>query len=68
MKVKSIMLIVLGVLGIVFVCVFDTIVGKPVNDITGPRSIFALFFCGLAIIAGIRLLLRSGLNREKKNA
>ncbi|MBU0693703.1 MAG: hypothetical protein KKC11_03420 [Candidatus Omnitrophica bacterium] len=66
MKVKSIMLIVLGVLGIIFVCAFDTLAGKPVNDITGPRSVSAFFICGLAIIAGIRLFLKSSLNKGEE--
>jgi len=59
MKVKGILLIVLGILGAIFVCTFDIIVGKPVNDITGPKSISALIISGLFIVAGIRLLLKS---------
>jgi hypothetical protein len=53
-KTKGIALIVLGILGAIFVCTFDIIVGKPVNDISGPKSIFALIVCGILIIAGIR--------------
>ena len=59
MKVKGIKLIVLGVLGGIFVCTFDIIVGKPVNDITGPKSIVAFVICGLFIIAGVHFLLKS---------
>ncbi|MFC1667488.1 hypothetical protein ACFL0P_06495 [Candidatus Omnitrophota bacterium] len=58
MKKKSIILIVLGVLGALFVYTFDTISGKPVNDITGPKSILAFVVCGLFIIGGIRFLLK----------
>ena len=59
MKAKGIILILLGVLGAIFVCTFDIIVGKPVNDITGPTSISALIICGLFIIAGICSLLKN---------
>jgi len=59
MKAKGIILIVLGVLGAIFVCTFDIIVGKAVNDITGPKSISALVICGIFIITGIRFLLKS---------
>ena len=58
MKKKGIILIVLGVLGGILVCTFDIIVGKPVNDITGPRSISALAICALFIILGVRSLSR----------
>ena len=52
------MLLLVGVFGAIFVLTFDIITGKPVNDITGPKSISALVICGLFIIGGIRLLLR----------
>jgi hypothetical protein len=58
MKTRGIILIIIGILGSIFVCVFDTIVGKPVNDITGPKSISMLVFCGILIIIGIRFLLK----------
>ena len=58
MKVKAIVLIALGILGAIFVCTFDIITGKPVNDITGPKSIAALIFCGILVIFGARLLLK----------
>jgi hypothetical protein len=64
MKAKGFILIALGVLGAVFVCTFDILAGKPVNDITGPKSIIALIFCGILMIIGVRLLLKKG----KKNA
>ena len=58
MRRKAIILIVLGVLGGIFVCTFDLIAGKPVNDITGVKSISALIISSLFIIIGIRLLLK----------
>lgn len=58
MKTKGAILIALGVLGGIFVCTFDIIMGKPVNDITGPLSISALVVCALFIIIGIRALPR----------
>ncbi len=57
MKVKAILLILLGVLGAVFVCTLDIIMGKPVNDISGPKSISVIVICALLIIAGIYFLL-----------
>lgn len=59
MKTKGMLLILLGVLGSIFVLTFDVIAGKPVNDITGPKSIFALLISGVSVIAGIRCLLKS---------
>ncbi len=59
MKAKGIILVLLGVLGVIFVCTFDIITGKPVNDITGPKSISVLIICGIFIILGIRFVLRS---------
>ena len=56
MKRKGVIFIVLGILGIIFVSIFDIIMGKPVNDITGPSSILALIICGLLIIMGITYL------------
>jgi hypothetical protein len=58
MKAKGIILIALGILGAIFVCTFDIIVGKPVNDIGGPKSIAALIFCGILIILGIRFIFK----------
>lgn len=59
MKKKGIILIVLGFLGVMFISTYDLIVGKPVNDISGPKSISALVFCGILIIIGIRFLLKN---------
>jgi len=58
MKQKGIILIVAGILGIIFVVSFDKIVGKPVNDISGPVSITALVLCGIIIISGIIFLFK----------
>ncbi len=58
MKTKGIFLIIFGALGIIFVCTYDIIVGKPVNDISGPKSISALVVCGVLILIGICLSLR----------
>ncbi len=58
MKIKGIVLILAGLLGAIFVCTFDIIAGKPVNNISGPKSISALIFCGILVIAGIRFLLK----------
>lgn len=59
MRRKGRILILLGILGGIFVLTFDIIAGKPVNDITGPKSISALLISGVFIIAGIRFLLKS---------
>ncbi len=67
MKVKAIALILIGVLGGTLVCTFDKIAGKPVNDITGPKSIIALIICGLLIILGIYLLLKKSESKTKKS-
>ena len=58
MKAKAIVLIAFGILGAIFVSTFDILAGKPVNDITGPKSIAALIFCGILVIFGVRLLLK----------
>jgi len=57
MKKKGVVFILLGILGAIFVCTFDIIMGKQVNDITGPKSISALFICAILIIAGLYILL-----------
>jgi len=58
MKKKGIILIALGILGTIFVCTFDILMGKPVNDISGPKSISALIFCGILIIMGFCFILK----------
>nr|MBU1327929.1 hypothetical protein [Candidatus Omnitrophota bacterium] len=57
MKTKSLILIMLGVVGIVFTSTFDIIAGKAENYI-GPKSIIAIIICGLLIILGIIFLLK----------
>jgi len=59
MKIKGAALIVLGILGAIFVCTFDIIMRKPVNDISGPKSISALVFCGLLAMAGVTFILKN---------
>jgi len=58
MKARGVILIALGILGGIFVCIFDIISGKPINDITGPKSISALIICAVLIIYGFRLCLK----------
>ncbi len=59
MKKKGLILIALGVLGGIFILTFDIIAGKPVNDISGPRSISALILCGTFIITGVAILIKN---------
>jgi len=54
MRKKSLILIALGVLGVIFVCSIDVIMGKPVNDITGPKSIVVLIISVISIVSGVR--------------
>ena len=58
MKKKGIILVLAGVLGAIFVLTFDIITGKPVNDITGPKSISALIICGIFVVVGVCSLIR----------
>jgi hypothetical protein len=58
MRKNGIILLVLGILGAAFISTFDIIMGKPVNDLSGPKSISVLIICGIFIIAGINLLLK----------
>jgi hypothetical protein len=63
MRKKGIFLTISGILGIVFVCTFDIIAGKPVNDITGPKSISALIVFGITLLFGLIQLFR-GLRKK----
>ncbi|MBU1911969.1 MAG: hypothetical protein KKB22_00340 [Candidatus Omnitrophica bacterium] len=56
-KTKGTVLIILGILGAIFIAMFDTIMGKARNYI-GPKSIIALIICTLLIIQGIISLLK----------
>jgi len=58
MKKRARFLILLGLLGAIFVVTIDMIMGKPVNDFSGPKSTSALVACGLLIFAGSILLLK----------
>lgn len=58
MKRKGLLLITLGVIGALLVFNFDMIVGKPVNDISGPKSIIALLISATAIIIGAMIILK----------
>lgn len=57
-KILGISLIILGIIGAAFVCTFDIIMRKPVNDITGPKSISGLILAGIFIILGIKQVLK----------
>ena len=52
-KNKAIAFMAAGIIGAIFILRYDVIMGKPVNDITGPRSIAGLIVCGLFILQGI---------------
>jgi len=58
MKIRGLALIILGTLGAVFVSTYDIIAGKPVNDVTGPKSILAFVICGIFIVLGTRFLFK----------
>ena len=60
MKKKGIILITLGVLGAIFILLFDIILGKPVYDISGPKSKAGFVISGLLIIIGFSLLKKQG--------
>lgn len=53
MRTKGILLIVSGVAGVIFVCIYDLLVGRGRISIIGPRSFTALAICAGLIIAGI---------------
>lgn len=55
-KVKGIVLVLLGIAGIILVCNIDIIMKKPVNDITGPKSLLGFIISAILIVAGLRLL------------
>jgi len=58
MKKNGALLIAIGIIGIIFVSIFDIIMRKPVNDITGPKSIAALAVCIILIFSGLIVLLK----------
>jgi len=57
MKIRGLLLLVVGVLGAMYVWTYDIAAGKPVNDITGPKSIAVLMVCAVIFILGICSLL-----------
>lgn len=57
-KVQGILLLLVGVLGAIFVGIYDIIAGKAVNDISGPKSIVAFLLCAVFIVMGVRFLLK----------
>lgn len=63
MKKKGLILIALGIVGVIFICFIDVIMGKPVNDVTGPKSIIGLIISGIFIIRGIYILQKSSKNK-----
>jgi len=58
MKTKAIALAVLGIAGIIFVLLFDVIMGKSVNDVSGPKSISALIVSGLLVVLGFYFMFK----------
>ena len=64
MKKRGQFLVLLGLLGAIFVVTVDMVMGKPVNDFSGPKSTPALKICGISIIAGIVLYFKDG--KKKK--
>jgi hypothetical protein len=50
---SGLILITLGALGCLAIILYDPLMGKPVNDFTGPVSTPALVFCAVVILAGI---------------
>lgn len=66
MKRKGLLLVILGVVGAVYVYFFDILMGKPVNDITGPKSISAFIICAILIIVGLRMAFGCPVCRAKE--
>lgn len=57
-KIQGVILLLSGIVGAVLVSTYDILAGKPVNDITGPKSIPALIICAVLIVMGVRFLLK----------
>ncbi|MBM3249516.1 MAG: hypothetical protein FJZ09_01545 [Candidatus Omnitrophica bacterium] len=55
MKRKGLLLVILGVIGALYVYFFDLLMGKPMNDVTGPKSVVAFVICGILVLAGLRI-------------
>ena len=52
-KHGGLFLIILGIVGSALVFTWDIIMKKPVNDITGFRSVAALAVCVVLVILGV---------------
>lgn len=57
-KHGGLFLIILGILGSALVFTWDIIMKKPINDISGFKSIAALAICVVLIILGVMKLVR----------
>ena len=57
-KIQGAILLLLGIVGAIFVSTYDIVAGKPVNDISGLKSISALIICAVLIVMGVRFLLK----------
>ena len=57
-KIQGAILLLLGIVGAIFVFTYDILAGKPVNDISGPKSIAVLIICAVFIVMGVRFLLK----------
>ena len=57
-KIQGAILLLLGIVGAIFVFTYDILAGKPVNDISGPKSIAVLIICAVLIVMGVRFLLK----------
>jgi len=58
MKKKGTILILIGIIGALFEGTFDIIAGKPVNDISGPKSIAGFLVCAILIVLGAKMLVK----------
>lgn len=65
MKRSAIALIIMSSMGVIFVSNFDLMMRKPVNDISGPKSIVAFFVCGIMFFVGVYFLIKDA---QKKKA
>ena len=68
MKIKGVILIVLGILGAIFISIYDIITGKSVNDLSGPKSIFGLISCGIIVVLGIISLARKNKKKTQESS
>jgi len=57
-SVKGLVFIIFGIVLAIFTSIFDIIAGKPVNDVTGPKSILGFILSAILVIMGIRKLVK----------